>query len=77
VIASITAARRRFGNPTNGPSDTITVNMPLKYAHAADAQVSGSGITLTEPLAKAHEHGAQVASQMPTPGKPNEYTGKR
>jgi hypothetical protein len=77
VIASITAARRRFGNPTNGPSDTITVNMPLKYAHAADAQVSGSGITLSEPLAKAHEHGAQVASQMPTPGKPNEYTGKR
>jgi hypothetical protein len=40
----------------------------------AGAQVSGTGITLTAALAKAHASGAQVARSLPpTPGAPNQY----
>jgi hypothetical protein len=46
---------------------------PLKSAHAAGAQVSGSGITLTAALTKAHASGAQIATSVPTPGAPNKY----
>jgi len=51
----------------------ITVTAPLKSAHAAGVQVSGSGITLTAALTKAHDGGAQVAASLPTPGAPNKY----
>jgi non-reducing end alpha-L-arabinofuranosidase len=50
---------------------------PLKSAHAAGAQVSGSGITLTAPLTQAHAVGAQVGSNLPTPGAPNQYFRRR
>jgi non-reducing end alpha-L-arabinofuranosidase len=76
VISSITAGRRRFGISNNNPVDSITVTIPLKYAHAGGAQVSGSGITLASPLIKAHDNGTQVASNVPTPGEPNQYTRK-
>jgi hypothetical protein len=52
---------------------TITAAAPLIFAHAAGAQVSGSGITLTSALTQAHAGGAQVASEVPTPGAPNQY----
>ena len=52
---------------------TITVAAPLTLAHAADAQVSGSGITLTVALTQAHASGAPVESGAPTPGAPNRY----
>jgi hypothetical protein len=53
---------------------TITVAAPLKFSHAAGAQVSGSGITLTGALSQAHASGARVAgSGPPTPGAPNQY----
>jgi len=52
---------------------TIMVTAPLKYAHAADAQVSGTGICLTAPLTRAHDSGAQISSNVPTPGAPNQY----
>jgi hypothetical protein len=55
---------------------TITV-APLTLAHAAGAQVSGSGITLTAALTQAHASGAQVASSAPTPGAPNQYYPRR
>jgi hypothetical protein len=42
-------------------------------AHAVNSQVSGSGITLTAALTKAHESGSQVAANVPTPGAPNQY----
>ena len=58
---------RRFG-PT-----TITVASPLTHAHAADAQVSGTGITLTAGLTRAHASGAPVSDNVPTPGAPNKY----
>src|SRR5581483_2319230 len=51
----------------------ITVTSPLKSAHAAGVQVTGSGITLTAALTKAHDGGAQVAASLPTPGAPNKY----
>jgi hypothetical protein len=55
----------------------ITVAAPLAFAHAAGAQLNGSGITLTTALSRAHASGAQVASNVPTPGAPNQYSGRR
>lgn len=75
-ISSVHAVRRRFRNPAAQVFDSINVTMPLKYAHSTDAQVSGSGITLSSPLTKMHEIGTQVASGVPTPGAPNEYAKK-
>jgi hypothetical protein len=63
VVASIS----RFG------ASTITVTAPLTRAHAAGAQLSGTGITLTSALTRAHATGAQVADNVPTPGAPNRY----
>jgi hypothetical protein len=63
VVASV----RRFGPAT------ITVTAPLTHAHAAGAQVSGTGITLTAALTRAHAAGAQVSDNVPTPGAPNHY----
>ena len=63
VVASTTPGFR---------SATITISVPLTRAHAAGAQVSGTGITLTAPLTKAHASGTQVARNLPTPGAPNQ-----
>jgi len=52
---------------------TITVTTPLTHAHAAGAQLSGTGITLAAALARAHSGGAQVTDNIPTPGAPNQY----
>lgn len=52
---------------------TITVTAPLKSAHDNGAQVAGTGLTLTQALAKPHPSGTQVASDLPTPGAPNQY----
>jgi hypothetical protein len=52
----------------------IAVAEPLKYAHGAGAQVSGTGITLTAALTHAHASGAPVADNIPTPGAPNRYS---
>jgi hypothetical protein len=63
VVASIS----RFG------ASTITFAAPLTRAHAAGAELSGTGITLTTALTRAHASGAQVANNVPTPGGPNRY----
>ena len=63
VIASI----RRFG------ASSITVSTPLAHAHAAGAQVSGTGIDFAGALTRAHATGAQVYDNLPTPGAPNHY----
>jgi hypothetical protein len=52
---------------------TITIAGPLANAHAAGAQVSGTGITFTAPLGRAHAIGAVVATSAPTPGAANKY----
>jgi non-reducing end alpha-L-arabinofuranosidase len=64
---AVVASGGRRGAPA------ITVAEPLKYAHGAGAQVSGTGITLTTALTRAHASGAQVADNIPTPGAPNRY----
>lgn len=76
VVASIAAGRRRFGSRTPGSADSVALAMPLKYAHAAGLQVSGSGITLAHPLIMVHDAGTQVADNVPTPGTPNQYYRK-
>jgi hypothetical protein len=74
VVNSTTGGRRGIGGGRGGPGNaTITVTAPLTIAHAAGAQVSGSGITLATALARAHDSGAQVADNIPTPGAPNQY----
>ena len=67
VVASI----RRFGVAT------ITVASPLTHAHAAGAQVSGTGITFTAALGRAHASGAQLTDNVPTPGAPNHYDRRK
>ena len=67
VIASI----RRFGG------GSITFKAPLAHAHAAGAEVSGTGINLTTALTRPHAVGAQVADYAPTPGAPNQYHKER
>lgn len=78
VVNTATVARRRPGAPAaaGGAGDSITLLAPLKYTHAAGAQVSGSGITFTAPLTKHHNAGTQILSAAPTPGAANQYTGK-
>lgn len=63
VISSI----RTHGNTI------ITVAAPLTHGHAANTQISGSGISLTAPLSQAHADGALVFDSTPTPGAPNQY----
>ena len=73
IVASVANARRRFGAPGNAPADTIKVVTSFNLSFASGTQVSGSGITLSSPLTKAHDSGTQVTSGLPTPGKPNQY----
>jgi non-reducing end alpha-L-arabinofuranosidase len=74
VVASVTGAGRGgFGGRGGAGPGTITVTAPLKLAHAVDAEVAGSGITLTAGLTKPHDSGAPVAGSLPTPGAPNRY----
>jgi hypothetical protein len=55
---------------------TITVTAPLAHAHAAGAQISGSGISLSTPLVHPHATGTQVSDDVPTPGAPNKYPAR-
>jgi hypothetical protein len=54
----------------------IRVNAPLARTHAAGAQISGSGISLTAPLTRTHASGAQVSDNVSTPGATNQYHGR-
>ena len=56
---------------------TVTVTARLAIAHAAGAQVAGTGITLAAPLARAHAAGTPVAGGVPTPGAANQYYRRR
>jgi hypothetical protein len=82
VIASLPAPAGRGGRGGArgmgmGGGATITVNAALTKAHAAGAQVSGSGITFTAALTKAHTAGAQIGGSGPTPGAPNQVASRR
>jgi Alpha-L-arabinofuranosidase B, catalytic/Lamin Tail Domain len=58
-------------------SNTITLATALAHPHSPGEQVSGSGISLTAPLAKTHARGVQVSDDVPTPGAPNRYQAKK
>ncbi|MFB6343059.1 arabinofuranosidase catalytic domain-containing protein [Saccharicrinis sp. FJH62] len=74
VVASVTNRRfRRNNNNDNGPGIFITVSAPLKNMHNNEEPVSGTGITFSKPLVKNHEIGTIIASNIPTPGEPNQY----
>jgi hypothetical protein len=78
VVASTTFGGRGGPGGRGAPGGaTITVTAPLARAHAAGAQVAGTGIALTGALTRAHDAGAQVAGSIPTPGAPNQYSRRR
>lgn len=64
------------GGGRGGAPITITVSVPLRFAHAVGAQVAGTGMTLTAPLTRAHAAAARVTTAEPTPGAPNQYLRK-
>ncbi len=66
VVASTPGFRRGAAS--------ITVAGPLRRAHAAGVEVCGTGITFREGLVRGHGRGAQVTSDVPTPGGPNRYS---
>lgn len=77
IVASTKAARRRFApTQTLAVTDSIWVVSPTKLAHESGVQVSGSGITFATPLTKSYESGTPVASNVPTPGAPNQFAKK-
>jgi len=55
----------------------IIVAAPLSSAHPAGTMIAGSGITLGAGLTKAHAGGAQVMTELPTPGASNTYSSAR
>ena len=65
VVASVTGGRGRggFGGRGGAGPGTITATAPLKLAHAVDAEVAGSGITLTAGLTKPHDSGSSGRRQ--------------
>ncbi|HWA11211.1 MAG TPA: arabinofuranosidase catalytic domain-containing protein [Opitutaceae bacterium] len=71
VVASVAGGARGGRGPANA---SLTLAAPLKNAHAAGADVAGTGITFTTALTHAHESGAQITDELPTPGAPNHYT---
>jgi hypothetical protein len=71
-----TVASMTGGGRGRGPA-AVTVAAPLAFAHADGAQISGTGLTLTSALTRAHAAGAPVANGAPTPGAPNRYERAR
>ena len=51
----------------------LMLGAPLRNAHKAGEAVSGTGVTLSEPLKAAFAAGAPVATGQPTPGAANRY----
>lgn len=51
----------------------ISIEPPLKLAHAAGTELAGTGITLTSGLSRTHASGSEIADSLPTPGGPNKY----
>ena len=58
------------------PTHAIIIAAPLAQAHAAGSQVSGTGITLSNALSRAHSRGTPITDNSPTPGAPNKYSRK-
>jgi hypothetical protein len=58
------------------PTPTINIAAPLTQPHAAGSQVSGTGITLSNALSRAHGRGTPITDNSPTPGAPNKYSRK-
>ncbi|MBO4917153.1 MAG: lamin tail domain-containing protein [Bacteroidales bacterium] len=56
-----------------GQQNTIVLSAPLRKSHKAGEAVSGTGVTLSEPLKAAFAAGAPAATGMPTPGAANQY----
>lgn len=75
VVASVTNRPRWGRRPAtnDGPSTFVSLSKPITKEHQVGEQVSGSGITLATPLKRAHKNGDQVASNVPTPGAPNQF----
>ena len=60
----------------NNGAAALVLAAPLAHAHAPGAQISGTGISVTTALTRAHAVGAPVSNGVPTPGAPNQYSAK-
>jgi hypothetical protein len=69
---SETATIAAINGGRNGPA--LAVTAPLAHPHASGAPIAGSGITLGGALTKPHAAGAQLLTDLPTPGAPNKYS---
>ena len=57
-----------------GPQEQkLVLTAPLRKAHKASEAVSGTGVTLSEPLKAAYAAGAPAATGQPTPGAAIQY----
>ncbi|MGO4514604.1 arabinofuranosidase catalytic domain-containing protein [Terriglobus sp. 2YAB30_2] len=68
-----TAVIRSLGRRGNA---SITIDTPLTHLYEPGTSVSGSGITFTSALRRAHPVGSPVVSDVPTPGASNTYSSQ-
>lgn len=73
VIASVSNRRSRFMGNNQGQGSSVTITKALSKKHIKEEQISGTGISFSTPLKNAHEKGSNIASNIPTPGRPNQY----
>jgi hypothetical protein len=60
-----------------GPMAALVLNAPLRFAHPVNVEVSGTGLSLAGALTRAHAAGAQVVSDVPTPGASNKVSAAK
>jgi len=79
VIGSGGAAEQAIIDTTRGNSGggQIDLTTPLRFAHGAGEDVTGTGLTLVAPLTKAHGAGVQISTDLATPGTSNHYSVSR
>jgi len=64
-------APRGWWQPRKPHDHQVILGSALKKSHPAGAPVTGTGISLKEPLRNTHGYGEPVATALPTPGQPN------
>ena len=64
---------RGWWMPRAQQENKLVLTAPLRKAHKGGEAVSGTGVTLSEPLKAAWPAGAPAATGQPTPGAANQY----
>ena len=72
VVAEVIMPRG-WWMPRAQQENKLVLGAPLRKAHPAAETVSGTGVTLSEPLKADYPAGAPVATGQPTPGAANAF----